>query len=92
MITSGDVFSVSEFIPNPATDNSRLVVTTTTAQSIGVKLFDMLGRQISEEKSNLSNGQNTIYFDTNLLANATYTAVLTAGNKVYSKKLVISHS
>ncbi|MBP6731091.1 MAG: T9SS type A sorting domain-containing protein [Chitinophagales bacterium] len=92
MITSGDVFSVSEFIPNPATDNSRLVVTTTTAQTIGVKLFDMLGRQISEEKHNLSNGQNTIYFDTNLLANATYTAVLTAGSKVYSKKLVISHN
>ncbi len=90
IITAGDVFSVSEFIPNPAKDMSRLIVTTSLAQNITVKLYDMLGRQISQNAHSLSSGDNSIYFDTNALADATYTAVLTAGSKVYSKKLVIA--
>ncbi|HLP52753.1 MAG TPA: T9SS type A sorting domain-containing protein [Chitinophagales bacterium] len=91
MITSGDVFSISEFIPNPAKDASRIVVTTSVAQDIDVKVFDMLGRELSRASHTLTAGDNTIYFDTNILADATYTAVITANNKVYSKKLVIAH-
>jgi hypothetical protein len=52
----------------------------------------LLGRQLSESSHNLSAGDNSIYFDTNTLADATYTAVITAGTKVYSKKLVISNN
>lgn len=92
VITSGDMFSVSEFIPNPAKDASKIIVTTSTAQSIDVKMYDLLGRQLSESTHNLSTGDNSIYFDTNTLADATYTAVITAGTKVYSKKLVISNN
>jgi len=90
MITSGDVFAISEFIPNPAKDLSRIIVTTSAIQSIDVKMFDMLGRQLSQETYNLNVGENAIYFDTNTLSDATYTAVITAGNKVYSKKLVVA--
>ena len=90
MLTGGDVFSISEFIPNPAKDLSRIVVNTSLAQTIDVKMFDMLGRELSDNTHNLNVGENTLYFDTDLLADATYTAVITTGNKVYSKKLVVS--
>ena len=90
MITGSDVFSISEFIPNPAKDLSRIVVNTSLAQTIDVKMFDMLGRELSNNTHNLNVGENTLYFDTDLLADATYTAVITTGNKVYSKKLVVS--
>ena len=91
MITSGDVFSISEFIPNPAKDQSRIVINTSVSQGIDVRMFDMLGRQLSQQTYTLGLGENKIYFDTNMLADATYTAVITAGNKVYSKKLVIAN-
>ncbi|HLP22343.1 MAG TPA: T9SS type A sorting domain-containing protein, partial [Chitinophagales bacterium] len=90
MITSGSVFTISEFIPNPAKDASRIVVTTSTVQDIDVRMYDMLGRELSHASHTLNTGDNTIYFDTNILADATYTAVITANNKVYSKKLVIA--
>lgn len=91
MITSGDVFTISEFIPNPAKDASKLIINTSVEQTINVKMFDMLGRQLSQNDYNLSAGNdNYIVFDTNVLSDATYTAVITAGNKVYSKKLVVA--
>lgn len=90
MITSGDIFTISDFIPNPSRDLSRLVINTSTAQDINVKMYDMLGREVSRAEHSLSAGQNTVYFDTNTLADATYTAIITANGKVYSKKLVIA--
>jgi hypothetical protein len=90
IITAGDVFSISEFIPNPAKDQTRIIINTSVAQAIDIKMYDMLGRQLSQETYNLNTGENKIFFETNVLADATYTAVITAGNKVYSKKLVIA--
>jgi len=90
MITAGDIFTISEFMPNPAKDQSRILVNTSATQTIDVRMFDMLGRQLSQETYHLGVGENSINFYTDMLADATYTAVITAGNKVYSKKLVIA--
>ncbi len=90
MITDGLSFSISDFIPNPSRDASKIIITTSTSQSVDIRFYDILGREISAATYNLTAGQNTINFDTQILADATYTAVINAGDKVYSKKLVVA--
>lgn len=89
-ITSGEEFTISEFIPNPTKDASRIIINTSTAQNINIRMYDMLGREVSKADHSLTAGQNTVNFDTNLLADATYTAVINTNGKVYSKKLVVA--
>ncbi|MFN8285276.1 MAG: T9SS type A sorting domain-containing protein [Chitinophagales bacterium] len=90
MITDGLSFSISDFIPNPSKDASKLIITTSTSQSVDIRFYDILGREISASTYNLTAGQNTIDFNTQILADATYTAVINAQNKVYTKKLVVA--
>lgn len=90
MITDGTSFAISDFIPNPSNNQTKLVITTSVSMDVDVKLYDMLGRELSVAKYGLSAGQNNIDFNTQMLADATYTAVISTGNKVYSKKLVVS--
>lgn len=91
MITSGEVFNISEFIPNPAQDLTKLIVTTSSNVDINVKLFGVLGQVLSEKDYSLTAGSSNLDFDIRNYAEGTYTALITANNKVYSKKLVVTH-
>jgi hypothetical protein len=90
-LNGSGLFTISDFIPNPTRNGSKIIISTSTAQNIDVKLYDILGRELSSKPYSLSPGQNTLDFDVQTLADATYTAIITAGDKVYSKKLVVTH-
>lgn len=89
-LTGSETFVISDFIPNPTRDASKLIITTSTEQTIQVRMYDIIGQIISERQYNLSVGSNTINFDGQNVADGTYTAVINAANKVYSKKLVVT--
>ena len=88
-ITVGNLFTISDFIPNPSYNATKLIVNTSGAVTINVKLFDILGREISEKSYQLNDGENELDFNTSLLSNATYIAVINTPDKVYSKSLVV---
>lgn len=91
-ITSGDVFVVSDLMPNPTRDISRFTITTSTKGNIDVKVFDNIGRLVIGSQSyNLTEGQNDIYVNGSNFAAGTYNIVISTANNVYSKKLVVSH-
>lgn len=89
-ISNGDLFSVSDFIPNPTNNSSRLIVNTSMPTTVQVKFYTQLGQQLSNETFHLQSGSNDLNFNVENFASATYTAVLVAGNNVYSKKLVVA--
>ena len=79
--------TVRDFMPNPATDKTNLVITTTAEQTITVDFYDLLGQKVMSEKHQLNKGSNIIEFDTRSFASGTYTA-LVSGNETVTKKLV----
>lgn len=80
VITAGEVFTISEFMPNPAINLTKLVFTTSTSQNVEIKIFDVLGQIVSETDAQLQPGQTTIVFESNQLAAGNYTAAISNGN------------
>jgi Secretion system C-terminal sorting domain len=83
--------SIKGFIPNPTAGSTSLIITTSKATDVSIQLFDILGQNITTAQNHqLAPGANTLDFDFRSLAAGTYTAVLTTGNEVYTKRLVIT--
>ena len=89
-ITDGADFNISEFQPNPTMGNTKLIINTTAAMASSVKFFNILGAEVMSHEYQLVAGTNSLDFDSNNLAAATYTAIIKVGNNIYSKKLVIA--
>jgi hypothetical protein len=89
-LTGRTVFVVGNPLPNPATDHSGLNITASQAQNISLKIYDMIGQQIATQNYALTPGDNAISFNTQLMTSGTYTAVIAAGDDLYSRKLVIT--
>ncbi len=90
IITTQVSFGVKDFIPNPTMNNTSLIVTSSTEQTIEVKFYDVIGQVVSSSKHELHKGGNQIMFSLEHLSAGTYTAIVSSGNEVYTKKLVIT--
>ncbi len=90
VLTGELTFTVMDFIPNPATSTTSLVVTSTTDQQIEVNIYDIIGQKAISGKYQLNKGSNKIEFNVANLAAGTYTAAVSSANETYSKKLVIT--
>jgi hypothetical protein len=89
-INAGDALTVSEFIPNPTIGGTKLIVNSPLNTSLKVKFYSQLGQELFTQEFDLQAGSNDVDFNLSQLANATYTAVMVALDKVYSRKLVIA--
>ncbi len=89
-ITGETTFSVKEFIPNPTTDRTSLIVTGTKEQEINIAFYNVVGQKVLESSHVVNRGANTIAFDLARLASGTYTAVVSSANEVYTQKIVIT--
>jgi serine protease len=77
--------------PNPTGTRSIVELTIKDAADVNLKLYDMLGRQISEICSEkLSSGEHTFNTDVSGLDNGIYYYDLRINNKKYSYKLMIA--
>ncbi len=83
-------FSVKEFIPNPTTDRTSLIVTGTKEQEISIAFYNIVGQKVLESNHVVNKGANTIAFDLARLASGTYTAVVSSANEVYTQKIVLT--
>lgn len=89
-ITVGDVFSISEFIPNPTLDNTHIDITTGDAKHIEVTVYNTLGQIIMHNAQDLVPGINRIDFDMAAVADGTYHTILQVDNEIYNRKLVVT--
>ncbi len=89
-ITGETTFSVKEFVPNPTTDRTSLIVTGTKEQEINIAFYNVVGQKVLESSHVVNRGANTISFDLARLASGTYTAVVSSANEVYTQKIVLA--
>jgi hypothetical protein len=89
IINTGITFSVKDFIPNPATHTTTLFITSTGEQSIEVDIYNAIGQKMLSQRHTLNKGSNQLPFNLDQFAAGSYTAIVSSGNEVYSKKLVV---
>jgi len=90
IITEASLFTISEFIPNPSENDSRIEVISSKEKDLNVTVYNTLGQVIMKEDHHVIAGTNTIDFDFNLLADGTYYAIIKADNEFYNRKLILT--
>ncbi|TVR81362.1 MAG: T9SS C-terminal target domain-containing protein [Chitinophagaceae bacterium] len=90
MISTTDVFNISEFIPNPTNEHTRVVVNSSTDREITVTIFNTLGQLVKDEVHHIAPGQYSIDFNMQHLADGTYHAVFRTQNEIHNRKLIIT--
>ncbi len=90
MITEAETFTISEFIPNPSENDSRLEVISSREKYLNITVYNTLGQVIMGRDHRVVAGTNTIDFDFNLLADGTYYAIIKADNEFFNRKLILT--
>lgn len=88
-IISGSAITVAALQPNPASASVRITISTTEPAPASITFYDILGKEIISNAYQLEYGTNTYQINTEALAAATYSVLIKAGEKTFSKKLVI---
>lgn len=89
-LTAENTFSISEFIPNPSNNNTRLDIVTNNDSKINITIYNTLGQVITFGDHSITPGINRVAFDVSQLADGTYHTIITVGNEVYNRKLVVA--
>jgi hypothetical protein len=79
-----------DFVPNPTSDFTNLLISSDKDQTISVKFYNTIGQQVLSEQININQGASNITFDLSILAAGTYMGVVNAANETFSKKIVIT--
>ncbi len=91
VLNSAVPFEVKEFMPNPTNANTSLFILSDTEKQITVEFFNILGEKVQTHQQKVVKGANKVGFDLQELASGTYTAIVTSGNDVFSRKLIVAH-
>ncbi len=88
---TGDVtFSIADFVPNPTLNRTNLVVTAAKDEQVMVSFYNTVGQKVIENTYQISKGASRLEFDLGKLASGTYTAVVSAANEIYTRKVVLT--
>ncbi len=90
MIEDGNVFTISDFIPNPSTQDSKLMVSSSEKKDLKIKLYNTLGQVVNSKEVTVESGSTAIDFSLDNVADGTYHAVISVDNEVFNRKLVIT--
>jgi hypothetical protein len=90
MLRGDDLFKVSDFVPNPAADQAKLIITTGKEQEVQIEMHNYLGEIVKKGTTYLNKGSNTINFDFGDLAAGTYTTRVVAGTNTHVRRVVIT--
>jgi len=76
--------------PNPSSEFTNLNVTTKTASTAKVLVYNTIGQLVSEKSVTLNEGFNNVTIDTKTLSNGIYNIVLSTNNGNTVKKLTVT--
>ena len=80
-----DIFTVKAY-PNPYTDTFKLEVNTSSEDQVGVRVYDMLGREVEVRQSSVSNITNLEIGS--LYPSGVYNIIVTQGDKVKALRVI----
>lgn len=90
MINESFAFTISEFIPNPSSEDSRIEVRSDREKDLDITVYNTLGQVLSKHIHRVVPGSNAISFDFNNLADGTYYAIIKTDNEFYNRKLILT--
>jgi len=90
IITGSSVFTISDFIPNPTTNSTRIEIVSSDVKHVSVVIYNTLGQVISNQEVDTNIGTTPINFDMTEVASGTYYGVIKVDGEEYNKKLVIA--
>lgn len=90
MITGSSVFTISDFIPNPTHNSTRIEIVSSDVKNVKVVIYNTLGQVISNQTVDTNVGTTPIHFDMTDVASGTYYGVITVDGEEFNKKLVIA--
>jgi len=86
---ASDVVSVSNFLPNPSTSLTKLIVNTIAPKTIYLKIYDVVGREIGSQTLITTQSKNIITINTDQLSAATYNIVVIIDDISYTRRLIV---
>lgn len=75
--------------PNPSNGNGTLYYKTEQAENVTIRVFDLSGRNVFEQKASMSSGSNAIQLELNQLAKGTYTLQVQGVKTLLTKKMIV---
>ncbi|MFN8276285.1 MAG: T9SS type A sorting domain-containing protein [Chitinophagales bacterium] len=85
------VFTVSEFIPNPATGRSRLDIFADQDETISIRIFNLVGQEVVRQQEAMVKGYNSISVEFASLPVGTYTAEITTQSGKIIRRVSVNH-
>jgi len=85
-----DNFELAQNYPNPFNPTTVINFSIPATSNVTLKVYDMLGREVASLLSETkAAGSYAVSFDASQLSSGTYVYTLTAGNFVFSKKMML---
>lgn len=88
-VTGAAALTVSEPMPNPASMSSHILLNSTVAMNIDVKIYSVMGQLVSDMPLAINAGDNTVNLELASLNSGNYNAVIEAGGKSFTKSFII---
>lgn len=83
-------FELQQNYPNPFNPSTRIVYRVKSRESVSLKVFDVLGREVATLVDEIKNpGEHAVTFDGANLSSGVYFYRMTAGSYVATKKLLL---
>jgi len=83
--------TVSQNSPNPAMDVTSIQYELAVAGEVEVLVINLVGMQVFTKKLNGKKGQNTYRLDTSALESGVYLYSITAGDKKFTRRMLVQH-
>lgn len=94
VVSTDDVFKselgMRQNVPNPFSDVTNIVMDSEVAGQFDFKVFNLVGKLVHSEKSNILVGENTITFDGSRLEEGMYFYSIGQGSNITTKRMVIN--
>jgi hypothetical protein len=74
--------------PNPAVNETEIVYNTTTSVPVSLKLIDLLGNELINQRAQSFTGLNKFKIDVSILPAGVYYITLNAGNNLLTQKVI----
>lgn len=75
--------------PNPLSNYTQIQLTANNSQAVSFEVYDLLGNQLYQKRVELTQGDNSIEFDANNLANGLYIYSIRNKDAIISKRMIV---
>ena len=88
-VLNPNVFAVHQSYPNPTEDEATITFTNPRMEEVELKVFNMLGAMVYNQKIMSESGVNDIKLNTGRMSSGLYIYTVSNGTKTFTKKMTV---